>query len=111
MVQTASERKELEGGELPAVIGNHEAARPGNGAERIYDAGVGHGDDVTGLQHKIAGSIPGLEDTIQINGNGVCDGRRNRVRSLASRSRSGVRGTAGSGACRGLWRGRIAGQR
>src|SRR5260370_33706459 len=37
MVQTASEGKELEGGELPAIIGNHEAARPGNGAQRIHD--------------------------------------------------------------------------
>ena len=41
-VEATSKRKHLEGSELPAIIGNNKAAWPGNCAERVHDAGVGH---------------------------------------------------------------------
>jgi hypothetical protein len=62
VIEATGKRKQFESSELSSIIGNHEAARAGNGTERVHDARMGNSNDITWLQHDVAGRIAGFQN-------------------------------------------------
>ncbi len=89
-IQASGHRKQFQRGELRSIVGNCIAAGPTDGPENVDNSRVRNGNHVAGLQNDVVRHIPGFENLIQVDRDGVAQSRRRELRCIGARRSGGL---------------------